>query len=112
MTTFATVFGQAAPAGGGGIAAFLPMILVLVVAYFLILRPQMKRQKEHQKMISALDKGDRIVTAGGIHGTIIKSLDENTVLVKIADDVKVVLDRSAIARQLTADSSTTPSSTN
>jgi len=104
MTTIAMVFGQAA-SGGGGIAAFLPMILVLVVAYFLILRPQMKRQKDHQKMISALDKGDRIVTAGGIHGTILKTLDENTVLVKIADEVKVVLDRSAIARKDTGDSS-------
>jgi len=97
-----------ATGGGGGIIAFLPMLLILAVAYLLILRPQMRRQKEHQKMIEAMDKGDRIVTAGGIHGTIVKALDEQTVLVKISEEIKIVLDRSAIARRETDSTETQP----
>lgn len=87
--------------GGLGFGAFLPMILVFVIFYLLILRPQSKRQKEHQRMLSALAKGDRVVTSGGIHGTVQRVNDkEETLILKISDDVKIEVDRGAIVRKL------------
>ncbi|MFH0765455.1 MAG: preprotein translocase subunit YajC [Calditrichota bacterium] len=84
---------------GGGIMAFLPMILIFVILYFLILRPQAKRQRTHQQMIEQLQKGDRVVTTGGVHGVIVRAGEkEPTIIVKVADDVKLEIDRNAIAR--------------
>jgi preprotein translocase subunit YajC len=82
--------------GGGGIMSFLPFILIIGVFYFLIIRPQNKKQKETQKMLSALKKGDKIVTVGGVHGTI-SSVKEQTVVVKVDDNVKMEFSRSAIS---------------
>jgi preprotein translocase subunit YajC len=73
--------------------------LIFVIFYFMIIRPQQKRQKERQKMLDALEKGDKIVTAGGMHG-IVMGLDEKTVLVQIADNVKVKVDRGSIGSVL------------
>lgn len=84
---------------------WMPIVLIFVIMYFLILRPQAKRQKEHQAMLSALQKGDDVVTAGGIYGTIVGVKEkEQTLIVKIADNVKVEIARSGIARKLTASS--------
>jgi preprotein translocase subunit YajC len=78
-----------------------PMILIFAIMYFLILRPQAKRQKEHQKMLNSLEKGDRVVTAGGIYGSIVGVKEkENIVIVKVADNVKLEIARSGIARKL------------
>jgi len=86
--------------GGGGLTALLPMILIFLVFYFLILRPQSKKQKAHQHMLQELAKGDRIVTTGGIHGTILKvNESEKTMLVKVTDDVKLTIDVGAISRK-------------
>ncbi len=86
--------------GGGGIGAFLPIILIFMVLYFLLLRPQARKQKEHQRMLEALNKGDKIVTTGGIHGTILKvNENDKTIVVKVADDFKLTLDRGAVARK-------------
>jgi preprotein translocase subunit YajC len=86
---------------GNPIALWLPIILIFMIMYFLILRPQAKRQKEHQKMLSSLEKNDRIVTAGGIYGTIVGIKEkENTLLIKIADNVKIEVGRAYIARKL------------
>jgi preprotein translocase subunit YajC len=86
---------------GGQLGWMLPMILIFVIMYLLILRPQAKRQKEHQKMLAGLEKNDRIVTAGGIYGTIVGVKEkENTLIVKIADNVKIEVARSSIARRL------------
>lgn len=91
----------------GGILGFLPMIAILVIVYFLMLRPQMKRQKEHTKMLSVLGKGDEIVTTGGIHGVIQKVNEkEGTLVLKISEEVKVVVDRGAVARKLTIGTAT------
>jgi len=88
-----------APAGGDGGAtmfSFLPLVAIVAIFYFLILRPQKKRQQETQKMLSALRKGDRIVTIGGIHG-IIQNVKESTVIVKVDENVKLEFNRAAIS---------------
>lgn len=101
MFAFLALAPAGAQGGGMGIAAFLPMLAIFVIFYFLIIRPQSKRQKEHDKMLSELTKGDRIVTSGGIHGVIQRVNEkEATLTLKIGDDVKIEIDRSAIARVL------------
>jgi len=88
--------GAPAGEGGGGLMTFLPLIAIIAIFYFLILRPQKKRQQESQRMLSALRKGDRVVTIGGIHG-IITSVRENTVVIKVDENVKLEFNRSAIS---------------
>jgi len=86
---------------GGGLGAFLPLILIFLVMYLLLIRPQQKRQKEHQRMLESLEKGDRVVTSGGIHGQIVGFKErEGIVVLKVADNVKIEVSRSAIARKL------------
>ncbi len=87
--------------GGGGslITSLMPLALIFVIMYLLIIRPQQKKQKEHQRMIDALNKGDKIVTNGGVHGTVVGLKErEQTLIVKIADNVKIELSRAAVAR--------------
>lgn len=81
---------------GSGITSTLVMFaLIFLIFYFMIIRPQQKRQKERQKMLDAVKKGDKIITGGGVHGTIV-GIEEKTVLVQIADNVKVKVERSSI----------------
>jgi preprotein translocase subunit YajC len=82
--------------GGSAIMTFLPFIAIIAIFYFLIIRPQNKKQKETQKMLSALKKGDRIVTIGGIHGTIQK-VKEQSVVVKVDDNTSIEFNRSAVS---------------
>lgn len=95
--------------GGGqpsSLMMWMPIVLIFVIMYFLILRPQAKRQKQHQTMLNALQKGDDIVTAGGLYGTIVGVKEkEQTLIVKIADNVKVEIARSGIARKVSPTSS-------
>jgi preprotein translocase subunit YajC len=90
--------GQGGAAGGsqGGFGAFIPLILMFVIFYFLLIRPQQKKTKEHRQMIESLKKGDRIVTSGGIHGRV-TGITENTITVEIADKVRVKLNRGNVA---------------
>ena len=74
---------------------FLPLVFLFVIFYFLIIRPQQKRQKEHKDMLAKLDKNDEVVTAGGIHATVI-SVNETTAMIRIADNVKVEIDKASI----------------
>lgn len=83
--------------GGNPVAQLLPFILMFVVLYFLILRPQIKKQKDQQKMIDGLEKGDKIVTSGGIHG-VITNLKDDVITVKIAENVRVDMSRAAVSR--------------
>lgn len=80
----------------GLVSSLLPFLLIILVFYFLILRPQQKRQKERQKLLESIKKGDKVVTSGGIHGTV-EGIEDKTVLVKISDNTKVKVDRSAIS---------------
>ena len=89
-------FAQGAPGGdAGGLMSFLPIILMFVLLYFLMIRPQMKRAKEQKAMIEALQKGDEVVTAGGIVGRITK-LGEQYVSVEVAPNTELVVQRSAV----------------
>ena len=86
----------AAPAAGGGLMSILMFVPIIAIFYFLIIRPQRKKQKETDNMLKALKKGDRIVTIGGIHGTI-QTCRTSTVIVKVDDGVKLEFSRSAIS---------------
>ena len=72
-----------------------PLVLIFVLFYFVLIRPQQKRQKEHAKLVAAIKSGDQVVTNAGIHG-IIANVKEKTVLLKVADNVKIEFDRAAI----------------
>lgn len=82
--------------GGGGMNTFIMMALMFVMMYFLLIRPQRLRQKEHEKLIASLKVGDQVAMSGGEHG-IITSVKDKTVMVKVADNVKIEYERSAIA---------------
>lgn len=93
---------MAPPSGGGGgegslVSTLLMFALIIGIFYFMILRPQQKRQKEREKLLAAVKKGDKVITAAGLHGTI-AGLDEKTVLIQVADNVKLKFDRSAVAQ--------------
>jgi preprotein translocase subunit YajC len=88
--------GAAAPGGMAAIVNFLPLVAIIGIFYFLIIRPQNKKQKETQKMLSALKKGDKVVTIGGIHGTI-QSVKESTVVLRVDDNARLEFSRSAIS---------------
>lgn len=88
---------DAAPGGGpGGIASFLPIILIFVIFYFLLIRPQQKKVKEHQAFVAALKKGDTVVTNGGIHG-LITGLTDTVATLEIAENVRIKISRAQIA---------------
>jgi len=76
--------GGAAGEGGGGFSAFIPLILMFVIFYFLLIRPQQKKSKALREMVSNLKKGDRIITSGGIHGRI-SGLSDTTLIVEISE---------------------------
>jgi preprotein translocase subunit YajC len=89
-----------APAGGdmsSSLVSMLPIVLMFVVLYFVMIRPQMKRQKEHKAMVDALAKGDEVATSGGILGKVTK-LGENMLSIEIADGVEVQLQRHAVVQ--------------
>ena len=91
--------GAPAQGAGGAFASFLPFFLIIVVMYFLLIRPQIRRQRDHKTMLDALQKGDRVVTTGGIHGTLVGFKErEGIVVLKVAENLKIELSRGAVAR--------------
>jgi len=107
MNTFVLPFLMAAPQQGaeaGGpealLGTFLPFILIIVILYFLMIRPQNKKRKETEKMLAGLKKGDRIVTIGGLYGTV-QTVKETTVIIKADDNVKLEFLRSAVSSVIT-----------
>lgn len=89
---------NAQSAGANPITGFLPFILILGVMYFLVIRPQNKRAKEHREMVSALKKGDKVIGAGGLHGVVTKIVDDHELEVEIAKDVTVSMLRSSVTQ--------------
>ncbi len=88
-------FAQTAGAPGFGFEQMLPLVLVFGIFYFLLIRPQQKRAKEHKAMLSGIKRGDRIVTGGGIVGTVTKTLD-NELTVEIAENLRVKVTRETV----------------
>lgn len=102
LSTFASVLpvflaGQSTDAAGGIVGFVVPLVLIFVVFYFIIYRPQQKREQQHQEMVNNLSKGDQIVTVGGIHGTV-RRIDDDSVLAQVdSNGVKIRIDKQAIA---------------
>ena len=96
-SAFAQDAAPAAAAGPDAMLQFLPIILIFVVFYFLLIRPQQKKLKAHKEMLGALRRGDRVVTGGGIIGTITRVVDDNEVLLEIAEGVRVRVQRPMIS---------------
>ena len=100
-----SAYAQTAPAAAAGgdmfasLSGMLPLVLMFVVLYFVMIRPQMKRQKEHKAMLEALAKGDEIVTAGGVAGKIAK-MGDSYISLEVAAGVEIQVQRSAIAQVL------------
>jgi preprotein translocase subunit YajC len=100
-----SAFAQTAPAAAGGgdmqssLMSMLPLVLMFVVLYFVMIRPQMKKQKEHKAMIDAIAKGDEVVTAGGVLGKIGK-IGESYVGLEVANGVEIQIQRSAVVQVL------------
>jgi preprotein translocase subunit YajC len=89
-----------APEGQAGAAdlfvSLLPLILIFVIFYFLLIRPQQKRAKEHRQMLDSIKRGDKVITSGGVYG-VVESVSDKTVVLKIADNVKVKFGKGYIA---------------
>ena len=96
MTSLAWAADAAPAAGPGGIGQFLPLILIFVIFYFLLIRPQQKKVKDHQAYIESLKIGDKVITNGGIHGEI-TGLTDTIVTLEIAKDVRIKIARPHIA---------------
>ena len=104
MLFISNAYAQAAPAAAAGGAestlfSMLPLLLMFVVLYFIMIRPQMKRQKEHKAMIDALAKGDEVVVAGGVIGKVAK-LGESILHVEVSNGVELQVQRSAVVQVL------------
>ncbi|HDI78048.1 MAG TPA: preprotein translocase subunit YajC [Desulfobacteraceae bacterium] len=93
---FAMGTGAQGQGGGGGFGAFIPLILMFAIFYFLLIRPQQKRAKQHREMIASLRKGDRVVSSGGLHG-VITNVSDDVVTMEIAPKVRVKVSRNSIA---------------
>jgi preprotein translocase subunit YajC len=87
------------PGAGSGLISMLPFVFIFVIMYYVMLRPQMRRQKEAAKLVSSLKTGDRVVTTSGIHG-LISNVKETTVIVKVADNVKLEMEKTAVTNVL------------
>jgi preprotein translocase subunit YajC len=87
----------AAPAGGGGLIGMLPLLLLIPLMYFVMIRPQQKRQKQWQEMLGGIKTGDRVTTSGGIRGVIL-SIKDDAIIIRVApDNIKIEVAKSAIA---------------
>jgi len=90
--------GTSSPFGDGGlVTSLLPFVLIFVIMYFLILRPQQKRVKAHQEMVKNVRRGDTVVTSGGLIGKVTKVIDDNQIEIEVSDDVRVRQMRSMVA---------------
>lgn len=89
----------AQPSGASRALSLLPIVLIFVIFYFLLIRPQQKRQKDHRKMLDSMTKGDRVLTSGGMYGVVV-GIDADKVVLKIAENVKAEFAKSAISHIL------------
>jgi len=92
-----------AAAQGSPFAPFIPLILIFAIFYFLLIRPQQKKQKQHTSMLNSIAAGDEIMTGGGIYGKVLKVIDNNTFIVEIATGVTIKLAKNGIAQKVTGE---------
>jgi preprotein translocase subunit YajC len=95
MPALILTLAQAQPAPGGGLSFLFPLLAIFIVFYFFMIRPQARREKERKAMIDAVKKGDKVVTAGGIHGTVVQ-VDETTLLIQVDQNVKLRFEKTAV----------------
>ena len=95
-----TAYAAGGAPAAGGIQSFLPIIILFAIFYFLLIRPQQKKAKEHREMVASLNKGMRVITSGGLYGTITK-VEETTVGLEVAEGVKIKVGRGNIAMVIT-----------
>jgi len=88
---------QSSGGGGSPVSLIIMIVAIFAVMYFLMIRPQQRQKKQHQELLNKISKGDKVVTVGGIHGTV-AGVKDNTVILKISDSVKVEINRSAISK--------------
>ncbi len=91
-------YAQAAGGAGGAFTSFIPLILIFAIMYFLLIRPQQKKLKNHNSMVAAVRRGDQVVTQGGIMGKVSKVKDDNEIEIEIASGVKVRVVKSTLAQ--------------
>lgn len=96
-----SIYAMAAPPGGGQgqqnwFTTLIPLAIIFAIFYFLMIRPQQKQQRKHREMVSAMRKGDKVITRGGMHG-VIHSIADNLVTIEVAENVRVKFNRDAIA---------------
>jgi len=103
MDSLAYAMGTGGTGGaGGGFGAFLPLILMFAIFYFLLIRPQQKKSKDHKEMLASVRKGDKIVSAGGLHG-VITGITDDVVTMEIAPKIRVKISRGSVAGILRRD---------
>lgn len=105
LTFLAQAASPASAPTANPLASFVPIILIFVIMYFVLFRPQIKRQKEAAKLVASVKSGDRVITSSGIHG-LVSNVKERTMILKIADNVKVEMEKSAVTTVLKSDSQT------
>jgi len=105
-----TAHAQAAAGGGGDsfLVSLLPLLLIFVIFWFFLIRPQQRKAKEHREMVQAVKRGDQVLTAGGIIGRVTKVLDEGTIQVEIADNVRVRVARETISQVMSKSAQAKP----
>ena len=101
-------YAQATGGGGAGLEQFLPLILIFAVFYFLLIRPQQKKAKAHREMLAAVRRGDKVITGGGIMGTVTKVIDDQELAVEIAEGIKVRVQRGMVAGVISKDGTAQP----
>ena len=97
---YAMGIGEGGPtSGGSGMIGFLPIIIIFVIFYVLLIRPQQKKEQQRLKMISELKKGERVVTQGGIYGTVV-DVKENKIILEVSERVKIAFTKNAVSQRL------------
>lgn len=94
--------GGSGAGGGSMVSTFVMFGAIFLIFYFMIIRPQQKRAKEREKLLSSIEKGDKVITSGGVHGTV-AGVEEKTILLQVTENVKLKIERSAIATILNKD---------
>ncbi len=107
LNLIAIAFAQTQEGGGapdaplGGLGGMIPIVLMIIIFYFLLIRPQQKKEKERKQMINEIKEGDKVLTVGGIYGIVSGIKDDNTIILKIANNTKVEFARSSIQNKVT-----------